>query len=318
MVTKFSGPCALPSHESQEDVVSVCVCTRRRSKGLERLLEALAGQRLPTHRLEIVIVENDDIAHEERRVAGFRERFPDIEFIFRLNPIRNIARSRNLSVTLSSGGWIAFIDDDEVPEPDWLSTLIATSSDAGSDGAVGRVLTVSPPGTPVWIEASWSRDRESARSPLCLRPEECRTGNAVVRRKAALGVEGPFDEAFGLSGGEDYLFFARMIAKGCRFVQARDARVHEYLEPSRTTPLSRLRRAFSGGSNYVRARRTLGFGPLGFLARGVLGCLGGLLMGCVLTPFNRALGFRFLLKGMASLGKCQGALGGRYALYARP
>src|SRR5262249_15888424 len=38
-------------------------------------------------------------------------------------PLRNLAASRNIGIALSAGDIVAFVDDDAVPEPEWLSDL---------------------------------------------------------------------------------------------------------------------------------------------------------------------------------------------------
>ena len=57
-------------------------------------------------------------------------------------PEVNISKSRNMGIALAAGEIIAFIDDDAVPEPDWLDDLAAEYDDS-IVGAVGG--KVDPP-----------------------------------------------------------------------------------------------------------------------------------------------------------------------------
>ncbi len=53
---------------------------------------------------------------------------------------RNISAARNTGVAVAAGQIIAFIDDDAVPEPSWLTHLIAPFADAAVSAAGGFVI----------------------------------------------------------------------------------------------------------------------------------------------------------------------------------
>ncbi len=52
----------------------------------------------------------------------------------------NISTARNLGIAMAAGEIVAFIDDDAVPEPTWLSRLVAPFSDPRVTAATGFVL----------------------------------------------------------------------------------------------------------------------------------------------------------------------------------
>jgi glycosyltransferase involved in cell wall biosynthesis len=56
------------------------------------------------------------------------------------NPTRNLSISRNIGITLSSGEIVAFMDDDGVPPPEWLSALAASYEDPAVGAAGGEVV----------------------------------------------------------------------------------------------------------------------------------------------------------------------------------
>src|SRR4051794_15198080 len=59
--------------------------------------------------------------------------------------VANLARSRNIGLSLAAGEFVAFIDDDAVPHPYWLDRLLSRYSISDRIGAVGG-YTVGPDG----------------------------------------------------------------------------------------------------------------------------------------------------------------------------
>ena len=47
------------------------------------------------------------------------------------NPARNLSASRNLGLALCAADIVAFIDDDGLPEPEWLVQILAAFDDPG-------------------------------------------------------------------------------------------------------------------------------------------------------------------------------------------
>jgi succinoglycan biosynthesis protein ExoM len=95
--------------------VSVCIATYRRAERLAAVLDDLTRlTRLPD---EVVVVDNDAAAsarpvveHRLREGAPFPIRYA-------VQPVKNISLTRNKTVELAGGDWLAFIDDDERAPP---------------------------------------------------------------------------------------------------------------------------------------------------------------------------------------------------------
>jgi hypothetical protein len=48
--------------------------------------------------------------------------------------------------------FFAFIDDDEIPDPNWLEQLLLTQARTGADVVRGCVEPILPDGSPTWIK----------------------------------------------------------------------------------------------------------------------------------------------------------------------
>lgn len=94
--------------------VSVVIPTFRRGKSLARTLGALTAQALPAH--EIIVVDQNEAGWLENEVGA------DLSAaIVHWTPQPNASAARNFGFVRSSGDLVLFIDDDLIPEPDFLS-----------------------------------------------------------------------------------------------------------------------------------------------------------------------------------------------------
>lgn len=214
---------------------------------LATLLDALARQDSRGRFTWSVVVADNDREQSAREVAGrTTERWP-MAVEYRVEPVRNIALARNTSVRGARGEFIAIVDDDEVPDVDWLYQSVAACRGAGVAGVLGPVMPVFVAGAPGWVRAGGIYD---ARSPYhegrVMHWRECRTGNVVFARRIIDGVDPVFDPAFG-SGGEDIDFFRRMVERGHVFVWCERAIVREVVPPERWSRKFLLRRALLRG-----------------------------------------------------------------------
>ena len=242
--------------------VSVCVCTFRRPEMLGRLLDRLAEQdRGGAPTFEIVVVDNDAARSAEPVVAGFAARTGHL-IEHRCEPRQNIALARNLAVEAATGGQIAFIDDDEFPEPGWLAALLQTLGQSGAAGVLGPVRPHFEQPPPAWILKGRFCERREHPTGTVMDWNDCRTGNLLFRRSILTPGVPPFDARFG-TGGEDKDFFRRMTAAGHRFVWCNEAVVFESVPASRTTRSYLLHRALLRGRNSLH----VGHRPLASLAK---------------------------------------------------
>ena len=188
---------------------SVIVPTLGAPGRLGPLLEALAHQTLDRARWELIVAADGtpEAAIEQRIVS--------------LGPAARVVRggggpgaARNRGSEAARAEWLAFTEDDCVPEPDWLERAAAAiATHLGADVLTG--VTLKPGGRPV--------HRQRGNGPLYL------PTNLFVRRdvyaRAGGYCEDFFDAATHVYFREDSDFGFTLETLGARVVEVADARV---------------------------------------------------------------------------------------------
>lgn len=208
--------------------VSVVISTNGRCPSLAKTLEALHYQRHADFEVCVVAGPIRDGTHELLAEASATRR---LKAACCDEP--NLSRSRNIGIALAAGSFVAFIDDDALPEPVWLEQLLAGFDAPDVAGVSGLVFE--PNGRDVQFRFS-TCDRfgnarhdltapaDDAAFPLSAQFPHVMGTNAAFRRDALVAVGG-FDEEY-----EYYLDEAdvccRLVDAGFIIRQRGDAPVH--------------------------------------------------------------------------------------------
>jgi succinoglycan biosynthesis protein ExoM len=228
--------------------VDVLICTYRRPHVVETI-RSVATQDLPDGvSLRIVVADNDDAPSSQDRVRRAASGL-DVPVEYRHAPRQNISVARNACLDAARGDWVAFIDDDETAERDWLARLLARAAETGADAVFGPALAEYPPEAPDWMR----RQGVHANIPVA-RGGEVETGhtcNALLRRAGTPWRDERFDLGRGRSGGEDTEYFFRLRRRGARFAIAEDAVVREAVAPERLRLRWLLQRKFRMGQSFA-------------------------------------------------------------------
>jgi len=226
--------------------ISVCICTYKRPRFLERLLRELAYQETDgLFTYSVVVVDNDQSESAKAFVTQFAAT-SEIPIVYCVEPRQNISLARNQAVSRAMGDYIAFIDDDEFPTKRWLLTLFEACNRFDVDGVLGPVKRHFDEVPPKWILKSHIYERPVYATGTVLDRKDGRTGNVLLRRRLFLSGEEPFRPEF--TGGSDKDFFLRMIQKGCNFVWCAEAVAYEVVPPFRWKRTFMLRKALFRGA----------------------------------------------------------------------
>jgi glycosyltransferase involved in cell wall biosynthesis len=228
--------------------ITVCICTYKRPVLLKRLLND--SIRLESHgefTFSIVVADNDD-QQSGREVALECAANSPVKIAYFSEPQRSISYARNKTLENATGDAIAFIDDDEFPDKEWLFNLFKAWRDYKVAGVLGPVRPHFNDQAPAWVRRGGFYDRLEHKTGFAISWEEGRTGNVLFSREIIRGIDPVFDPAFGAAGG-DTDFFRRMIDLGHRFIWCNEAVVYEEVPPNRCKRGFLLRRALLRGAS---------------------------------------------------------------------
>jgi len=290
--------------------VSVCIATCGRPIGLANLLGALETLEIPSGAtLQVVVVDNDS-SGSARAVcdeSAARCAYP-LRYVVEKRRGIPFARNAALEVALCDSEFIAFIDDDEIPEPDWLAELLRVQAYYKADVVTGPCLPryVEPP--PRWIEEGGFH--QTQRHPTGALRHVAYTHNALVRAVVFHGMNGYFDETIARGGGSDGEFFARVFAAGFQIIWADNAIVYESIPASRSSVRWIIQRGFRVGTSsaWVELKHRSST-VLRLLAHGAYCTIKGTVLALSLPICGRAVAVQGLRLFSYGLGRMVGSSG---------
>jgi GT2 family glycosyltransferase len=296
--------------------VAICVGTFQRTELLRKLLHGLSALRftkVSRPQIEVIIVDND--AAQSARAACDYADFP-WKLRYLSEPRRGIAKVRNRAVSeVGDADFIAFLDDDETPSPEWLDELLCTQAQSLADVVAGRVMPVYSEEVPGWIRTGKFFDRLI--EPTGRSIELCSTNNVLIRRDILNTIAG-FDEQFDLTGGEDTHFFLRIQRSGFRMVASREAAVYESVSRIRANSRWILRRGFQSGNSWALCERDLDPRPRTAIARcckAIIHIVVGLVKLIPGVVSGKAQTVNALRQGFLGAGMLAGVVGHRFLPY---
>ena len=250
--------------------VTVCICTHNRPGYVRDCLNGLARQTIGPDKFEILIVDSGSTGDAPAELIALAAATPHIRLIRIDRPGVSIAR--NAGAAAARGDYIAYIDDDAIPAPDWIAQIRRTITALGGVPALlgGRILPLWEAPLPGWwparlrgvlsiIEAEGQGVYRSKLMPGDLSPY----GANMVVHVATMRSVGGFGDSAGRDGtrllsDEEVQLAWRLQDAG--YVVRYESRivVHHQIQADRLTPEWLLRRMYWQGASSVATRRLTG------------------------------------------------------------
>ena len=205
---------------SPSPVFSVVIPTYARPAELAACLRGLAAVDFPKDRFEVIVADDGSPSTLSAVVKAYEDRL-DVSLLTHTNS--GPAAARNRGAARARGTYLAFLDDDCVPEKGWLRALAHRFEQCPDHLIAGRTLNalpLNPYSTSTQLIVTYVHDHSASRT------EGHRLFNTTnMASSTSLFRElGGFDPT--LRTGEDYDFCSRWQERGYRVTYAPEAVVH--------------------------------------------------------------------------------------------
>ncbi len=245
--------------------IVVAVLTFRRPDLLANFLEAYARIAQPDGcEVRLLVVDNDASGAGRPTFEAWRERIPGVRYVVEPRVGIPVARNRAVDEAIAADAdALCFIDDDEMPETDWLVRLVEAWQRSGAQLVGGPVGVAAPPddATPWQRLMNASLAARADRKFRLTAQAAARGGRYTIvtnnwlcdlRWLQSKGLR--FDENLLMTGGSDTAFCRSAVAAGCRKAWAADAVVHETIPADRLTARYQLHRGASQSITHFRMK----------------------------------------------------------------
>jgi len=239
--------------------VVVCAFADERLELTHTAVAAVLAQQPVPHEVILVIDHNESLAEQ------LHARLPESVVVVANAGERGLSSARNTAVSLATGDVVAFLDDDAVPRPGWLATLLAAFADPTVVGVGGKAVPAWQDHQPGWfpntylwvVGCSYEGQPETGavRNPI---------GCNMVFRRAVFEQAGLFDTQIGRLGSRplgceetELCIRAAREMPGTQFVLVRGAEIDHWVPQGRGVWSYFVRRCYYEGISKALVR-TLG------------------------------------------------------------
>ncbi len=249
--------------------LTVCLCTHNRPRYVRDCLAGLARQTVSHDRFQTLIVDSGSTPEAHAKLQKLTDANTTL---IRLDQ-PGVSLARNAGAAAAKTRFIAYIDDDAIPDPTWVAAMLHALAKPGPPPAVigGRILPKWEAPLPPWWPASLRgvlsiiehQGQGEYRTPALPPKLEPYAANMVVDARLLL-QSGGFGGKLGRHGttllSDEEVQLAWRLQDAGHSVRY-DARivVHHQIQAARFRPEWLLARLYWQGVSTVLTRKTLGY-----------------------------------------------------------
>ena len=137
-------------------IISVVICTHNRAEYLRKSLRSVVQQSFPKDKYEILVIDNASTDTTKEIIELESEKSNKIKYIY--EPILGLSQARNTGWLYSNGDYVAYLDDDAIPDKYWLVNIYEFIKDYPNANVVGgAVQPIWPYKPPSWLNKEISK-----------------------------------------------------------------------------------------------------------------------------------------------------------------
>lgn len=229
---------------SDNPQITIAVCTRNRAEVLAEVCAALQQQSVPPENFAVIVVNNGSTDGTAALLQKQRPHFPHFLEVFETELGSSLARNR--AAEHCATPWIAFLDDDSLPDADYVEKALARTQTSPHACLAGETRAWRRGPLPDWFLDEYEDFVMSNKNSTQLESGEYAFGNNMLVRVDALRKVDGFDPRLGVAGsvfcfGEETDVQIRLQQAGYSLGYAPDARIAHFAKPERYTLSNVLR-----------------------------------------------------------------------------
>lgn len=241
--------------------VSLVICTYNRPKLLKSTLQSVVNLYFDPVLFEIIVVDNGSDDHSHDVFASIKQ-YGRCKMVYAREEILGLSHARNKGIVLAEGEIVAFLDDDELVDPNWLKELIKPyDSDEQIACVGGKIIPVFPDNKyPMWYSKDIQGffggvDHGEQIHEVNFPIEYIGGGNMSFNRQLILDA-GMFNVRLGIIGassysGEENELALRIKNKGFKVLYNPFAITYHLIESERISKQFYYKRLFQSGKSEI-------------------------------------------------------------------
>ena len=268
---------------STECAVSVIVSTfsPAHRDDIYEIIQSMQTQSSQSFELIIIVDENRELFQE---YCEYLEKGGTSNMRCIFNPDnKGLSYSRNIGIKKAHGRIISYLDDDAVPDPDWVAQTMISFEDSDIGASTGDIVPLWENPKDEWFprELYWMISCSYSLTPTEFSETERGFGANMSFRKSILDEIGSFREDLGIRpgkwvGGEDSEMFLRVRQSGKKVIYNPKSMVHHKIPHRRILLKALLKRAYNQGytiakmgksESYASGNKSTEYSYLGKLAK---------------------------------------------------
>jgi GT2 family glycosyltransferase len=268
--------------DRKHTLVTVVVPTFERPHLLRSAVASLVAQdHRDAFRYEVLVIDNASKGPETRQVVEEIVHTSPVPVRYVREERGGLSYARNRGIQEAAGEWIAFCDDDQIAEPDWLFELFSAARAHGAPCVGGSIRLMLPDQAPPLARFCRSLLGEYffTGSPFVCTGRSIPSGGNLLMARRLFDELGTFDVGM-ITGCEDSELVLRIRDAGHPVLISPAAVIHHVIPPYRTESRYLLWAARRAGAGYAYTDLQK-HGVTGVVAR----CLGRIAQAaCITVP----------------------------------
>lgn len=220
--------------------LTVILCTYNRCHGLAEALTTLTRQRVNSNvNWEVLVIDNNSNDNTAEVYNRFRVSFPvSLRYVFEAK--QGLSHARNRGINEAFGKWVAFAEDDELADENWVQSVVDTFQEYACDAVAGKIELAWHSPRPTWVTDDLlgflgHLDYGTTQKLTRDRPP---FGGNMAFGKSVFATIGLFDTQLGrqgrkLIGGEEIELYDRFLQAGMTAVYQPKALMYHVVDKNR-------------------------------------------------------------------------------------